>query len=242
MPQPGFVGEMAPAPVVQLSIAGVDIGPAKKILVLAGLSGTLENATPQAASTMVGKALSDAVTKAVDGAAFSNVAGDANRPPGLLYNVTPISAATAGGSDLETASSDLAALANTIAVAGIDPTNMVIVAAWKQAMKLRLVSGPNFEHTIIGTSALADRTVVGVAPAGVGFGYVGAPEVGVSKEAAIHYEDTSPQPISTVGSPNTIASPVCSAFQSDVLIVRVRARCCWDNIAGSVQVVTGTNW
>lgn len=241
-PQPGFVGEGSPAPVVQLSIAGVDIGPAKKILILAGLSGELDNAHPATASAMIGKALAEATTKAVDAAAFSNIAGDAVRPPGLLYNVTPLTAATAGGSDLETLASDIATLVNAIVAANLSPEGMVIVASWKQATKLRLLSGPNFKHAIIGTSALADRTIVGIAPAGVGVGYVGTPEIGVSKEAAVHFEDVSPQPISTPGTPNTVAAPVRSAWQSDVLIVRVRAKCAWDNLPGAVQIISGTNW
>jgi hypothetical protein len=241
-PQPGFIAELAPAPVAQLSVSNVEIGPAKKILILAGLTGELENAHPTAVSTMIGRALADATTKSVDAAAFSNIAGDAVRPPGLLYAVTPLTAATAGGSDLETLAADLASLANAIAAANINPVGMVLIASWKQATKLSLLSGQRFENLIVGTSALADRTVVAVAPGAVGFGYLGTPEISVSKEATVHFEDTTPLAIGTPGSPNTIAAPTRSAFQSDMFVVKVRARCAWDNLPGSVQVVNLVNW
>jgi hypothetical protein len=240
-PQPGFIAEAAPAPAAQVSLSTVDIGPAKKLLILAGVSGELDNATPGTASAAIGKALSDATTKAVDAAAFDAVAADATRPAGLLYNVAPLTAAVAGGSDLETLVADIATLANAIAAANINPEGMVIVAAWKQATKLHLLSGPQFGNVIIGTSALADRTIVGVAPAGVGFGYNGTPEVAISREAAIHYE-TVPLAIGTAGTPNVVAAPTRSAYQTDTLVLRVRARCAWDQIPGAIALITNVNW
>jgi hypothetical protein len=240
--QPGFVAEGSPAPAAQLSLSNVDIGPTRKLLILAGLSGELDNAAPGTASAAIGKALSDATTKSVDAAAFDTAAESTTRPAGLLNNVTPLTAATAGGSDLQTLAADIASLTNAIAAAGIDPSGLVLVASWKQATKLQLLSGPNFEHTIIGTSALSDRTVVGVAPGGVGFGYTGTPEVAVSREAAIHYESATPLAIGTAGTPPTVAAPTRSAWQTDTLIVRVRARCAWNKIPGSVQVVNSVNW
>jgi hypothetical protein len=156
--------------------------------------------------------------------------------------VTPLVAAVAGGSDLETLAADLATLANAIAAAGISPEGLVLVASWKQALKLRLLAGSRFDNVIIGTSALADRTVLGIAPGGVGFGYNGTPQVETSREAVIHYESTTPLAIGTVGTPPTIAAPTRSAWQTDTLILRVRARCAWNKIPGAVQIVTNTNW
>jgi hypothetical protein len=241
-PQPGFIAEGAPAPAAQLSLSNVDIGPTRKLLILAGLSGELDNATPGTASAAIGKALSDACTKAVDAAAFDTAAESTTRPAGLLNGVASLTAAVAGGSDLETLAADLASLVNAIAAANINPEGLVLVASWKQALKLRLLAGSRFDTVIIGTSALADRTVVGVAPGGVGFGYNGTPEVTTSREATIHYESATPLAIGTAGTPPTIAAPTRSAFQTDTLILKVRARCAWAKIPGSVQVVTNTNW
>ena len=187
--------------------------------------------------------MADAATKSVDAAVFSTRAADATHPGGLLAGVSALTATTPGASDLEAAATDVAALAAEIASAGIDPTDMVLVAAWPQAVKLKLLSGPNFNNAILGTNALADGTIVGIAPAGIAVGDPGTPpEVEVSKEAAVHFEDTSPQPISIAGSPNVVSAPVRSAFQQNLLVVRVRARCAWASLPGSVQFMTGVGW
>jgi hypothetical protein len=48
---------------------------------------------------------------------------------------------------------------------------------------LRLLASPNFTNTIIGTSALTDKTVVGVDPAAIATGYDGIPSVEVARAA-----------------------------------------------------------
>ena len=82
-PQPGFIGEGAAAPVVQFSLAGVDVGPACRILILAAVTGELDRATPETATAIVGRVLAEAVTRAVDSAAFSSNAATAIAPAGL---------------------------------------------------------------------------------------------------------------------------------------------------------------
>jgi hypothetical protein len=242
VPQPGFIGEGNAAPLAQFSLAGVDLGPAKKILILTSLTGELEGAAPEAASTIIGKALGDAVAKAVDAAVFSATPADSTRPAGLLFGVTPNTAAT-GSTDIDAATSDIAGLATEISSAGIDPSDMVVVAAWPQAVRLQMLSGANFKYAIIGTNALPDGTVAAFAPAGVAVGYLGTPEIEVTKEGAVHFEDTTPLPISSGPQGGaTLASPVRSAFQQDLLVVRVRARCAWAALPGSVALVNSVTW
>jgi hypothetical protein len=156
--------------------------------------------------------------------------------------VTPLTPPTAGNSDLEAAATDLAGLASEISARGIAADDMVVIAAMPQALKLRLLSGPNFTNLILGTDALADRTVVGIAPAGVGVGYAGAPDIETSKQATFHFEDTTPLPIGSPGAPATVASPTRNAVQQDLRIVKVRARCAWAALPGAVQTMANVNW
>ena len=144
-PQPGFVGEGSAAPVAQFSLSGADVGPARKILILTAVTGELEGAAPETASVIIGKALSDATTKAVDAAVFSNIAADATRPAGLLTGVTPLAAATGGTDPLM--AEDVGALAAAIADADIDASDMVIVASSAQAVKLRMLSSAEFHQS-----------------------------------------------------------------------------------------------
>jgi hypothetical protein len=240
-PQPGFVAEAGPAPVAQFSFDGADLGPARKILIMTAVSGELEGATPETASTIIGRALADATAKSVDTAVFSADAADSTKPAGLLYNVTPLAAASTG-SDTEKMATDIAALAAAIADADIAADDMVIVANTAQAAKLRLLSSPNFTNTIIGTNAIADGTLIAIAPAGVAVGYSGSPEIEASRDALIHFEDGTALPIGSVGSPNTVAAPTRSAFQTNAIVLKVRARCAWAALPGAVQVIAPVGW
>jgi hypothetical protein len=238
-PQPGFVGEGSAAPVAQFSLSGTDVGPARKILILTAVTGELEGAAPETASVIIGKALSDATTKAVDAAVFSNIAADATRPAGLLTGVTPLAAATGGTDPLM--AEDVGALAAAIADADIDASDMVIVASVPQAVKLRMLSSANFTNLVIGTNAVADGTVIGIAPSAVAVGYSGSPEIESSREAVVHFEDTTPLPIATgVQGSGVLATPTRSAFQTDMIVLR--ARCAWAALPGAVQLINNVGW
>ena len=242
VPQPGFVPEGSAAPLAQFSLAGVDLGPVRKILILTSLTGELENATPEAASAIIGKTLAEAVAQAVDAAVFSSAAADSTRPAGLFAGVVPNVAAT-GSTDVDAATTDIANLAAEISSAGIDPSGMIIVAAWPQAVRLQMLSGANFKYAIVGTNALPDGTVAAFAPAGVAVGYSGTPEIEVTKEGAVHFEDTTPLPIASGAQGSaTVGSPVKSAFQQNLLVVLVRARCAWSALPGAVQIVPSVSW
>jgi hypothetical protein len=241
VPAPIFVPEGSAAPTVQLSLAATDVGPVRKILILAAVTSELENATPETASAVVGRILSNAVTKSLDAIAFGTAAADSAKPAGLLNGVSALPASTASG--VIAAAEDIGAMAGAMAAAGVDPEGMILVAAPQQAVALKLMAAQKFDNEIFGTPVLADGTVVGFARGAVAAAFDGAPSVEASKEALVHFEDTTPLAISTPGSPNTVAAPTRSAFQQDMLIIRVRAKATWAVIApGGVQVITNTKW
>jgi hypothetical protein len=132
---PVFVSEMSPAPVVNLALTGSVLGPSRKILIIAALSDELQDAAPDAASMVIGRALSDAANKSIDATAFDANAGSTTRPAGLLYNVAPITAATAGSDAL---AQDISALTAAIGAAGIDTANVVFVASPREAMMMKV--------------------------------------------------------------------------------------------------------
>jgi hypothetical protein len=241
-PVPIFITEGGAAPVAQFTVAGVDVGPVRKILIQTVVTAELDSTTPGTASAVIGVALADAVAKSVDAHVFSTAGpDDGTTPAGLLYNVTPITAA-ATGTVAEKAAADVTALATAISAAKVDPAGMVLVANWAQAIKLAVISGTDFNNTIVGTNALPAGTVAAFAPAGVGVGYAGTPEIEVSKNPAIHLEDTTPLGISTPGSPPVVSAPVRSAWQTDCLVIKVRAKCAWAALPGAVQVMNSVGW
>ena len=122
----------------------------------------------------------------------------------------------------------------------IDPSDVVFIAAPRQAMALRIKPSPLFDSPVIMAAALPDKTLIACAPGGIYYGYDGGAEVDSSREAVIHMEDTTPLPL--IGSTGTVAAPQRSAFQTDVIFLRCRARCAWVAYPGAVQVVQGVNW
>jgi hypothetical protein len=56
--------------------------------------------------------------------------------------------------------------------------------------------------------------------------------------ATVHYEDANPAPIVD----GEAATPTLSAFQQNLLVIKVRAQAAWAVVPGAVAVVTGADW
>jgi Phage capsid family len=236
-PAPLFIAEGQPAPVVAVNYAGTTCGPPKKLMFMAGLSNELQDATPEAASTLIGATLSEAATKAFDAAVFSATAADTTRPAGIFNGVTPITAAAAGSPDIALAT-DLGKLAQAISDAGISTADIVVVAGAAAATKLRLLASPTWEVPIYSTGAMGATSVAMIAPAGIATGYSGAPSIDTTKQAELVF--TNPGvPVVDGGS---ATGPTYSTFQMDLLALRVRVDCAWCALPGAVQLVNNINW
>jgi hypothetical protein len=96
-PAPVFAGEGKPAPPVQFTLSGTTVGPARKILVLSGVTRELNEATPETAEVVIGRILADRANASIDLAAFGSGAGDVANPtiikarmgPHFDYDVIP---------------------------------------------------------------------------------------------------------------------------------------------------------
>ncbi|WP_143199743.1 hypothetical protein [Bradyrhizobium sp. NAS80.1] len=230
-----FVAEGAPGPVLQWSFLKNALGPARKILVFAGVSEELENSSPQNASAVVGRVLADATNKSIDTIAFDFNPGNLIRPPGLLNGVTATAPAATATFLAETITADVANLVGAIGAAGIDPSDAVLIAGPREVTWLNYAGFTN----AIPSLGVAAKTVIAIAPAGLASAYQGPPEIQTSKEATLHRE-TNPAEI--VGSDGAVAAPSTSLFQSYLIAVRVRARAAWCVAPGAAQYVTNVNW
>jgi hypothetical protein len=222
---------------VQWSFSQTVLGPARKILMLSAVSGDLENATPETASAVIGRVLADVANRGIDSAAFGAAAADTTKPAGLLHNVTPLAAATAGPDAM---ADDLGVLTGAIGAAGIDPTGAVFVCGPREATIIKAKVGPKFDYPVLMTLGLPPKTVAAFAPAGVASGYQDQPEIETGKEMVLHMEDTTPADI--VGAGGALAAPGKSMFQTDIIAIRVRAHCAWACASGAAQVIAAVNW
>jgi hypothetical protein len=231
-----FVAEGAPAPNIDANFTTTILGPIKKILLLSAVSGELQNSTPEDASAIIGRIIADAANRGVDAAAFSSAAVTPEAPAGLLHGVAPITATAGGGIDAMT--SDLGNLVGAIGAAGIDPNGVVFVCGPQEALTIKVRVGPKFDYQILTTLGLPPKSVAAFAPAGVVSGYQSAPTIETSKEAAYHF-DNAPIDIGTAGG---VAAPTKSLFQTNLIGIRVKAKCAWAVAPGAAQFIDAVSW
>ena len=234
LPASPFVAEGAPGPVLQPLTAALTVGPTKKILVMASVSRELDQATPQGAVDIVSTILGDAVAKSLDAAVFGTAAATAAAPAGLLHSVTPIVAATAP-SLFDATFEDIGALAGAIADAGIDTRDLVYVAGPKQAVAMRMYLSNLFSYPILSSVALKG-SVAAFASGALASAYADLPQVETSRESLLQYSDSAP-----AADPLT-AGPTRSAFQQELINIKLRGRTTWAVQPGGAQVINSVSW
>ena len=226
---------------VQASLGSAIVGPTRKILLGSAVSNELEFCSPENASVVIGRILSDHAARNFDHHVFDDVAADETRPAGLLNGVTALPPTAGGGSNAMT--KDVANIVAAVAAAGGNADSVVFIASAAQATTLRMLSGPNFANPILGTSGIADGTIVGVDPLAIATGYAGVPTVETAHHATAHFEDTNPQPLGTSGTPNVVAAPTRSGWQTNTLFLKIRMQATWATLMpGTVQLVENVTW
>ena len=121
--------------------------------------------------------------------------------------------------------------------------NIAFVAAPGEAVKIALRAGSEFKFPVFASSALAAGIVMAVALPALVSAIDPAVRFEVGQDALMHFEDTTPLAIGTVGSPATVAAPALSMWQSDLSAFRVVLEACWGlRATGAVAWITGVTW
>jgi hypothetical protein len=132
----------------------------------------------------------------------------------------------------------LAALAGAVAAGG--GAEPVYIASPRQATAAKLRFGDRI--TVWPTIALAAGTVVAIDPLAFVSAFGPEPRIESTNEAIVHAEDTTPLAISTVGTPNTVAAPVRSLWQTDCIATRVILTASWALRAPAIGYVAAAAW
>ena len=77
----------------------------------------------------------------------------------------------------------------------MDPSGAVFVCSPREATIIKIKVGPKFDHPVLSTLGLPEKTVACFASAAVASGYQDAPQIETSKTATVHFEDGSPADI-----------------------------------------------
>jgi hypothetical protein len=231
-----FIGEGAPIPANKLSLIAQGVGPPKKMAVLSSFTEEMRDQSTPSIEAVLRQAIAEDTGLTLDARLLDAVAGSAIRPPGLLNGVTPITATTGGG--LAALSGDLGALAASI------PNATDLVYLMNQADRVRaLTLAPGLQSvSIILAAGLAPKAVIALDAADFISGENDAPAFDFSDQATIH-NDSVPLPIATTGSPNVMAAPSLSAFQQDLVVLRMLWWLVWAmRRSGRVASVASVTW
>jgi hypothetical protein len=237
IPPAKFVRQGAPIPVGQgTSSAGPTLEPYLFGSIVSLTSEMLANANAEA---LVREALVVAAGTGLDQALFSNAAAVADeRPPGLLYGITPLTPAAAGAKE-EALVDDLATLAGALApVAGNGSIVLIVPPQQTIALALRLVGAATWP--VLTSSSLTAGTVIAVALNGFVSASGSAPQIEASREASLHYADPASDIVSAGG---VAAAPVASLFQSDRVGLKLKWLLSWAvRDPRAVQFMTSVTW
>jgi HK97 family phage major capsid protein len=215
-------------------LAGPKLEP-KKIAVLC--SFTSEMALADSIEEFVTAAIREAAGALLDEEMFSTNTPSAAAPGGILAGATSVP--PSGATAVWAISSDIGALVDALAPAGggLEP---MIVAAPSQAASLRMWRQQNY-YPIFASLALAAGTVVAVESSSFVSGLDGVPEFSTSIGATLHYEDSVP--VDIAGPSGTLAVPVRSLFQDDLIGLRMVLRATWGmRNPAHVAVMSGVSW
>lgn len=110
----------------------------------------------------------------------------------------------------------------------------------RQAIVARgLLTGPRFAtYSIVGTSAVASGTIVGIAPSAIAM-YVDAPQIEVTQDGLVHMATDAHAQIDTAA----VAETVKAAWQSNLVLLKLRLRTTWAPLAAAaVQMIDSATW
>lgn len=230
-----FVAEGAPIPVRRLNANAVTLGP-KKLGVITTMTDEVRRMSAPNAELVLRDEITADNAAAVDSVLLDATAASTIRPAGLRSYGAGLTPAAGGGATALTG--DLKAL-----LAAIQPASApVLIMNPGQALSLALAGFAADSPMVIQNANVTVGTVIALDLASF-VSASGAPLFSLSEEAVVHLEDTSPAQIGTAGSPNTVAAPSYSTFQSNLIALRVTWNVNWVvRRSNAVAWLQSTTW
>lgn len=228
-----FVAEGAPIPVRQGAFTSQTLTP-KKLAVISTFTREIAQHSVPAIEGLIRDAIREDTSVALDTVLLDATASSTTRPAGLRNGVTVTTATSGGG--ITALVTDAKALVGAL----ITATNGNVRApVWimnpAQALSISLTSnaggdfifadamnGGNFlGYPVIQSPTVTAGMLILVDAADFVSVTGDEPMFDVSDQATLHMEDTTPLAIGTAGSPNTVAAPVRSLWQTDSIALRM---------------------
>ena len=144
------------------------------------------------------------------------------RPAGLKAGISATAADTGTGQDAVV--NDLSNLASI--VSAVSPNNFCFIMSPKQFVHFLLRKPSDFKIPTFCSGALADGQVACLGLDAFMIAGGGVPRFEISKTATVVMDDAA-GPISAVGTPNTVAAPISSAYQQNLVLIQFVADIDW---------------
>jgi HK97 family phage major capsid protein len=229
-----FVAQGQSIPVRQfVTSSGVSLDPRKLATIF---TLTHEMISASSAEQLVRMVMTDSLSASLDAALFSNTAGDASRPPGLLVGVTPITAATGVGAMV----ADLAALLAAVSpMCGMD---VAYVTNPSTVLKIALTAAPGFDLLglpVLASNGVAAGTVICVGVNALVSAFDPEPRIDASRDIEVPVMmDTAPPSDGSIGS-----VALKSMFQTDTVAIRFIGDVAWGlRSPSAISFVSGITW
>jgi len=221
-----WIGERGLIPVHQLPVSpGAILDPRKFATIV---TATREMLVSSNAEALIRVVLIDAVAASLDLALFSNTAGDATRPPGLLFGAKSETPTAGGGSAAMLG--DLATLAADVSpYGGLD---IIYITDPASAVKLTFAMGAQFKIPVLASSGVPAKTLICLAPVALCSASDPAPRLEAARDVALSMDDSAP-----------VGMPSKSMFQTDSVSIRLTMFVSWAMRAtGAVAYVPNVTW
>lgn len=244
-----FVGEGAPIPVRRLGLSSITLSP-KKMGVISVFSREIARYSTPAIEALIRNEIVNDTAITLDSLLLDTVAGSSVRPAGLLNGVTPLTATTGGG--YAAILGDIRKLQGAFDAVNASGSIMLLMNP-AQALALELTPGPDgtlgwsagilARYRVTTSTAVPAGQIIAIRADDFVTATGDVPEFETSNEATIHMEDTTPLQIGTAGTPNVVAAPVQSMFQTAQTAIRMLLDVSWAmRRTGMVQTIASVTW
>jgi HK97 family phage major capsid protein/HK97 family phage prohead protease len=250
----GFVLEGAAIPVKQGALSSATLTPKKMAVITTFTREIAEHSTPAIEGLLRQKIQSD-TSVALDTVLLDATAASTTRPAGLRNGVSETTATSGGG--FAALIGDIAAHIAAVAQSGtltapvilLNPANAVAIGMTQNAGgdfpfgNVGLTGGNINGIPVLVSSTVTADMMITVDAAWFASVTGDEPRFDVSDQATLHMEDTTPTALSAAGTPNTVAAPIRSLFQTDSLALRMILPMNWMKVRSpSVAWSSSVTW
>jgi hypothetical protein len=226
-----WVGEGDPIPAFAGALTSTIMRP-KKVATIVPFSREL--ARLSAAEAVFTAMLQEIAAVSLDTAYFSATAGTTAAHAGLLNGLT-------AGTGTAVMVDDLAKLAESVGTNGSGQVVFVMAPGRAAAAQVRMLATVA-SGRILPSLALPTDRVIAIDPVALVHCYGPAPDISASDDATIQF-DTAPTDIGVPGTPNVVAAPTVSLFQTAHIALRLLLDIAFaTRRSGAVAFTDGCTW